>query len=59
MIPQGTPAYSCSAFWHNSAFSTGGRLAPVIVSSSVAVATSSDALLESPPPTGTLDSTTA
>ena len=52
MMPHGTPANSCSAFWQSSAFSRGSIVVPVIASMSVAVATSIAALLERPPPNG-------
>ena len=59
MIPQGTPAKSCSARWQSNAFSSGSSAWPAIASSRVAVATSSAALLASPPPYGRVDSMTA
>ena len=52
MTPQGTPAKSCSAFWQIRALSQGSSLVPVAASSKVAIATSSAALLDSPPPSG-------
>src|SRR5487761_2396153 len=55
MMPHGTPAKSFSAFWQSSAFSTGSSFLPVTVSIKVAVETSKAALLESPPPSGTVE----
>ena len=48
MMPQGTPANSCSARWQSNAFRTGSIARPRTASSNVAVATSRAALLESP-----------
>ncbi len=58
MIPQGAPAKSFSARWQRAARSCPSiaRGAPVAAISARAVATSSAAELESPPPTGTVDS---
>ena len=50
MMPHGTRAKSCSAFWQSTAFSIGSSTWPVMDSSNVAVATSSAALLANPPP---------
>jgi hypothetical protein len=58
MMPQGIPANSCSAFWQSSAFLTGSIWLPVAVSSSVAVQTSNAALLDKPPPSGTVEAIT-
>ena len=59
MMPQGTPAYSCSARWQSLANSNGAIAWPVMAASNVAVATSKAALLDSPPPSGTVESITA
>ena len=50
MMPQGTPAKSCSAFWQSKAFSIGSSTLPYNASIRVAAATSNAALLASPPP---------
>ena len=55
MMPQGMFANSCSAFWHNSIFSFCVRflLSGHNCSKNMHVATSSEAELDSPPPSGT------
>ncbi len=59
MSPQGTCAYSCSACRHIRAFSSRSSVAPAAASSSVAVDTSSEALLDSPLPSGTSETANA
>ena len=53
MMPQGVSQKVCSHRWQRSAFCFGSTASPYKLSSSVAVATSSDADDESPPPSGT------
>jgi hypothetical protein len=59
MMPHGVAQKTCSHCWHLSAFATGSARSPYIASSIVAVATSSDAEDERPPPSGTVEMTAA
>jgi hypothetical protein len=54
IIPQGAPAYLCSAIWHKSVFFIKVNLIPVNSSKKVATETSKLADEESPPPSGTV-----
>ncbi len=59
MRPQGTCAYSCSAWRQRRALSSRSSVAPAAASSSVAVDTSSEALLDRPLPSGTSETANA